>query len=371
MGTLIVVRWCGAIAIWATACGPASPEAVRCARIDPLLDTAASRVELADTTGDSVPEAWIFESTSAATIADGLVREADGRFVPRLHVDVEGSFRRLADVDGDARDDLVVQAEIETEGLAWRVYGSDSSGVPGEVVEEVFRMGGMLLDVVDLDADGLGEFVFLASGELEIELGHGGTARSSAEGISSGNARVLPVEPGSFIVTTGEVDSPGLGVFRLTDGKLELLFRGEAPNAFTFVEAATRRADGRAAYFTAARRGELVDLLRVDIDLEASTSEVVALAEGATGGRAADLDGDNLMDLAWIDAGTTELRARFGQDDDELGPVQSFPEIGPLERFSAAVDLEGTGSTQLVVRHAIDEDLVRYEAIALDRCGSG
>lgn len=366
------MRWRVAIAMGATACGPRPGDAERCVSRVELFDAPSRLVELADTTGNGVPEAWILTARIDATAGDGLLRDAIGRYSALPGFAVEGGFRGFADVDGDGRDDLVVEPKLDVEGNAWRVHGSDARGVPGDVIAEVY-FGPVLsrgLAYLDVDGDERADFVGVddSAGQIFVELSSGRRPVSQDEEIATSNARVLGIEPMWLVVTNGDEQAPRMDVLEVSDTALELRFRGDVPWAYAFAPAVARRSDGRISYFTAASRGGVVDPIRVDIDLDTGTATEIVIAEGAAEGRVADLDGDAHMDVAWIDGESRELRVRFGRADGELGVARAFPEIGALESLPHAADLDGSGAAELVVRTNIDEEWHRYEAITLGGC---
>ena len=353
----------------AVACGPGQADASRCASVAELFETNDWPVRFADTTGDGVPEAWGFESRSEDSVGVGLVRDADGRYVPRLAATVDGRVRTFADVDGDGREDLVVEPKLDVEGSVWRVYGSDEKGVPGELIDEAYfgPVLGSALDYLDVDGDGRADFI-AANGAIVVDLATGAQLASRDGEIATNSARVLVISPGWMLVTNGDMDAPGLDILEVTDAALELRYRGSAPAAFGFEPAVSRPAEDRVSFYPARKRDEGIDLIRLDIDLATGTADETLLATDASHGRAADLDGDTHLDVAWIDAATRELRVRFGRDDEELGGTQAFPEIGTLGYVIANADLEGTGASQLVRSREIDDGLRRFEAIALAAC---
>jgi hypothetical protein len=184
------------------------------------LDTIGTFVHFADVDGDGRPELWRLENLGAPgqgeneMLLDAFLVESNGSTTAIGTDQVEGSFSRFVDVDGDGGDDLIVSADSGADSArSWHRGQADLTFAlpqPLSPIEEIFDSW--------LDADGDGDIDVFASHDgfeasVTLYLGDG-----SGELVSAGTL-TFPI--GAWISPVVPTDEPGVfiaGNYNGSDG---------------------------------------------------------------------------------------------------------------------------------------------------------
>jgi hypothetical protein len=341
----------------------------------PVLETPlvqAGEFALGDVDADGVLDLVVIcpPGVSPGPPPDVVVCGGDGAggFAPIAVVPVEeASGLQLAELNGDARPDIVVGTDFSdvlvllSDGHAWQPPVTLAS-----VLGTGALQGGKVL-LVDMNEDGQRDWLFADSGPDDVTLllsdGAGGYAEPVRYGLGTGASAIVPLDLNA-------------------DGDLDLLFPGVATNSGTVLSMLLGRGEGVLAPHYPAMNG-VVDLVLQDLDGDALADlvvvgfQAVVVLRGTEGGgfheavvfqeqespvaaAVGDVNEDGLMDLLVSrNQGFHQVALRLGLGGLQFGPDLHVDDMasqgGPLE----LVDLDGDGHLDLVAAWTANEHKLR------------